>query len=165
MYNTNNNTMDKGNSKFNEVADGFGISKEEMEEILDDSNYELIERVKKYVDIHAARITHPNLVHLINTTPYSLYYQIDDTNPILDIQNNKYTIEELYYINANFPQVSLNSIIEHQEITPMFYRLFIWEYDDCEDISSTYILKHQPHLTLDDLLEARKIGYVDNDGL
>ena len=145
MYNTNNNTMDKGDSK-----------------------YELIERVKKYVDIHAARITHPNLVHLINTTPYSLYYQIDDTNPILDIQNNKYTIEELYYINANFPQVSLNSIIEHQEITPMFYRLFIWEYDDfddCEDISSTYILKHQPHLTLDDLLEARKIGYVDNDGL
>jgi hypothetical protein len=138
MYNTNNNTMYKGNSK-----------------------YELIERVKKYVDINDARITHPNLIHLINTTPYSLYYQIDDINPVLNIQNNKYTIEELYYINANFPQVSLNSIIEHQEITPMFYRLIIWEYDDdnYEDISSTYILKHQPQLTLDDLLEARTIGY------
>ncbi|MDB4352853.1 hypothetical protein OAA60_05440 [Porticoccaceae bacterium] len=132
-----------------------------------DSKYELIERVKKYVDIHAAHITHPNLVHLINTTPYSLYYQIDDKNHVLDIQNNEYTIEELYYINANFPQVSLNSIIEHQEITPMFYRLFIWEYDDddFDDISSTYILKHQPQLKLDDLLEARKIGYVDNDSL
>lgn len=132
-----------------------------------DSKYELIERVKKYVDIHTARITHPNLIHLINTTPYSLYYQIDDKNPVLDIQNNEYTIEELYYINVNFPQVSLNSIIEYQEITPMFYRLFIWEYDDddCDDISSTYILKHQPQLTLDDLLEARKIGYVDNNGL
>ena len=125
------------------------------------SKYELIERVKKYVDIHAARITHPNLIHLINTTPYSLYYQIDDINPVLNIQNNKYTIEELYYINANFLQVSLNSIIEHQEITPMFYRLFIWEYDDdnYDDISSTYILKHQPQLSLDDLLEARTIGY------
>ena len=137
MYNTNNNTIDKGDSK-----------------------YELIERVKKYVDIHAARITHPNLIQLINNTPYSLYYQIDDKNPVLNIQNNKYTIEELYYINANFPQVSLNSIIEHQEITPMFYRLIIWDYED--DVSSTYILKNQPQLTLDDLLEVRTIGYDDN---
>ena len=73
------------------------------------------------------------------------------TDYYLDMDTQKYSIEDLEFIVKNFKGVSLKRIVQTQELTKDFCVNFIlnddYQFLDYDDgISKQYIFEHQKHL-------------------
>jgi hypothetical protein len=86
-------------------------------------------------------------------------------NPLLDLKNNKYSMDVL---RENIYAIGLFEILNTQTITEEFAVNYILNErfqlsDDEEKITMEYVLKMQPHLSKEKLLRLYVLGPFDED--